>query len=214
MQFIGFKAELQVRTVVQHAWATIDRSLRYNNEDDIPKEIKRRLFRVSALLEVADKEFSAINETIGELRKSYAEAIRGADATGIAINRESAEEFYIGSRAVAKIFSLAEPLGVELREDLHPERVPTLLVNIAKSLGFTDFASFESLAKSAVEQDQHQLEDFVKVMPTRSVPRLGWLVRVLLVLINDRKLTGKLMDTVRFGERTREILQDLIAKKN
>lgn len=38
--FAGFKAEIQIRTVLQHAWAVLDRKLRYNNEADIPREVR------------------------------------------------------------------------------------------------------------------------------------------------------------------------------
>src|SRR5689334_4607418 len=59
-RFDGFKAEIQVRTVMQHAWAAVDHKLRYKREVDIPQALRRRLSRLSALLEVADEQFAAI----------------------------------------------------------------------------------------------------------------------------------------------------------
>jgi ppGpp synthetase/RelA/SpoT-type nucleotidyltranferase len=44
--FKSLKAEVQIRTVLQHAWAVIDRKLRYNQEEDIPSEVRRKLFRI------------------------------------------------------------------------------------------------------------------------------------------------------------------------
>lgn len=54
------KAEIQIRTVLQHAWADVSHEYEYKQERDVPPELRRRLSRVSALLEVADSEFSAI----------------------------------------------------------------------------------------------------------------------------------------------------------
>jgi putative GTP pyrophosphokinase len=49
-------AEIQVRTVLQHAWAVVDHVLIYRNKNDAPKEFRRRLVRLMALFEMADIE--------------------------------------------------------------------------------------------------------------------------------------------------------------
>ncbi|MDD4876442.1 MAG: hypothetical protein PHQ86_04840 [Dehalococcoidales bacterium] len=60
----NIKAEVQVRTVLQHAWAEIEHTLLYKTQQEIPNDLKRRLFRLSALLELADEQFSAIQRTL------------------------------------------------------------------------------------------------------------------------------------------------------
>lgn len=57
VEFKMFKAEIQVRTTLQNAWAEIDHEIRYKNEENIPIEIRRRIYRLMALLELADEEF-------------------------------------------------------------------------------------------------------------------------------------------------------------
>jgi putative GTP pyrophosphokinase len=74
--FASLKVELQIRTVLQHAWAVLDRKLRYNNEEDIPRQVRRKLFRVSALLEIADENFSEVDKTVGDLRAQYTSDIK------------------------------------------------------------------------------------------------------------------------------------------
>ena len=51
------KMEIQIRTVLQHAWAVLDWRLRYKTEKETPRELRRKLYRVSALLEAADDTF-------------------------------------------------------------------------------------------------------------------------------------------------------------
>lgn len=53
----GRKAEIQVRTVVQHAWAEVSHDLIYKSAFTVPEELKRDCNRIAALLENADKAF-------------------------------------------------------------------------------------------------------------------------------------------------------------
>ncbi|HDR2543600.1 TPA: hypothetical protein QCI29_004373, partial [Enterobacter mori] len=56
----GLKVEIQIRTMLMHAWAAISHKLLYKQEDDAPREIKRNLSKLSALIELADEKFDAI----------------------------------------------------------------------------------------------------------------------------------------------------------
>jgi len=58
----GLKAEIQIRTMLMHAWAAISHKLLYKKENDVPPQIKRQLNRLSALIELADEQFDLIKE--------------------------------------------------------------------------------------------------------------------------------------------------------
>ena len=110
-QFRDLKVEIQIRTVVQHAWAVIDRRLRYNNEADIPRELRRKLFRVSALLELADKEFSEIDTAVAVLREKYKRGVSSGDLQ-FEVNRDSVEVFLASSETMKRIRALAMAVGI------------------------------------------------------------------------------------------------------
>lgn len=78
-RFDGLRAEIQVRTVMQHAWAAVDHRLRYKGGAELPAELRRRLFRLSAFLEAADEEFSAIKQAGDALEETYAEEVERGD---------------------------------------------------------------------------------------------------------------------------------------
>src|SRR5258706_8660106 len=59
-KFDGLIAEIQVRTVLQHAWAEIEHDIRYKSTSAIPQAISRRFMTLAGLLEIADREFEAI----------------------------------------------------------------------------------------------------------------------------------------------------------
>lgn len=63
-QFNGLKLEIQIRSVLQHAWAEIEHDLGYKTSGGVPREIRRRFARVAGLLEIADVEFNALREAL------------------------------------------------------------------------------------------------------------------------------------------------------
>ncbi|HRE88471.1 MAG TPA: GTP pyrophosphokinase family protein [Myxococcota bacterium] len=58
--------EIQVRTVLEHAWAEIEHDLGYKSRDAMPAPARRRLHRLAGLLELADQEFSAIRHDLSD----------------------------------------------------------------------------------------------------------------------------------------------------
>jgi ppGpp synthetase/RelA/SpoT-type nucleotidyltranferase len=70
-RFDNLKAEIQVRTILQHAWAQIAHDLDYKTEADVPREVRRRLFRVSAQIETADLELEQFAKEVEKLLETY-----------------------------------------------------------------------------------------------------------------------------------------------
>ena len=60
----GLFFEIQIRTILQHAWAEIEHDLGYKYKEEIPDSINRRFARLSALLEVADDEFISLRDDL------------------------------------------------------------------------------------------------------------------------------------------------------
>jgi len=50
--------EIQVRTILQHAWASISNQIQYKHESDVPESVQRKLARLAAILEEADEAFA------------------------------------------------------------------------------------------------------------------------------------------------------------
>lgn len=67
--YSGIKCEIQIRTVLQHAWAEIEHDLGYKSEIAVPKDIRRSFSRLAGLLEVADKEFQEIRDFLTAYRE-------------------------------------------------------------------------------------------------------------------------------------------------
>jgi ppGpp synthetase/RelA/SpoT-type nucleotidyltranferase len=66
------KTEIQVRTILQDAWAQISHSLDYKSEASVPERERRELYNVSSLLEISQNIFDRTRET----RHRYSEEVR------------------------------------------------------------------------------------------------------------------------------------------
>jgi len=64
--------EVQVRTVLQDAWAIIEHHLMYKQESDVPRVLQRKLNSLAGLFETADDQFFRIKQD----REAYIEDVR------------------------------------------------------------------------------------------------------------------------------------------
>lgn len=69
--------EIQVRTILQDAWAIVDHHLVYKHEREVPKHLRKRLNLLVGLFESADREFDDIRQE----RHSYLRKLRGRRPT-------------------------------------------------------------------------------------------------------------------------------------
>ena len=69
---LEIKAEVQIRTILMHAWAEIEHKLVYKNAEQAPDKFRRKLFFLSAKFEEADEQFEELRKGI----QGYQAAIR------------------------------------------------------------------------------------------------------------------------------------------
>ena len=63
--------EIQVRTLNQHAWSNTSHTISYKQELNIPVNLKRRIYRLLSLYELADDEFSGVNNALKGHKDNY-----------------------------------------------------------------------------------------------------------------------------------------------
>lgn len=74
-KFKDLKAEIQIRSILQHAWAEIEHDIGYKGEYEIPEKQKRSFSRIAALLETADLEFVKLKEELNLYEKEVGRQI-------------------------------------------------------------------------------------------------------------------------------------------
>jgi putative GTP pyrophosphokinase len=81
----SLKAEIQIRSILQHAWAEIEHDLGYKSKHAIPIHMRRRFSRLSGLLELADYEFDGLRKNL----RDYSEEVAAAQGIDIPLDKIS-----------------------------------------------------------------------------------------------------------------------------
>lgn len=103
-------AEVQIRTVLQHSWASISHALQYKNEADVPKSLRRKLNRLAGLFELADEQFVDIRLESDIARQKVSEQIKAGNHQ-VPIDPISLREFLNGWDKLTEIVDFMRGVG-------------------------------------------------------------------------------------------------------
>jgi putative GTP pyrophosphokinase len=142
------KAEIQIRTVLQHAWAAISHKLQYKINSEVPIELQRKLFRLSALLELADDEFLGLKENQENLSASIKLNMEKGKIE-IPIDAISIAEFLRTSDDVKILSQLAIKLGFK-EADKDDTNRQTSLIPICNLRGIRTISDLKSILHSSL----------------------------------------------------------------
>jgi len=92
-RFSGLTAEIQVRSILQHAWAEMEHDIQYKSATVIPLSIRRRFAAIAGLLEIADREFQTIQDLDKEIREAARQSVEVGNLDNIDITPDSLKSF-------------------------------------------------------------------------------------------------------------------------
>ncbi|MGW2541403.1 GTP pyrophosphokinase [Kitasatospora sp. NPDC001574] len=136
-KFSGLTAEIQVRTILQHAWAEIQHDIQYKPAYALPVEIKRRFVALAGLLEIADREFQALEKRDRKLRQAAIQSVADNNFSNVELTPEALRAY------------LDKTYGPDGR--MSPFSY-TWTVGLLKDLGFQDLGELDSFI-SGYDQD-------------------------------------------------------------
>ena len=116
-KFAGIRYEIQVTSVLRHAWSEIEHEW-YDLKSAYPKAIKRRFYRIAALLELAESEFQDIRKQRTDYERSVSVRVE-ARVPDLPVDAVSLKPFIEQEPIVSEIDkSLASILGLDLTAEL------------------------------------------------------------------------------------------------
>ena len=84
-----YRFELQLRTTLQHAWASINHDIGYKTGVEIPHDYLRRINRLADILEMADDEFSRIRTEITDYRRRVQQLVKNGKLDDVMLDGDT-----------------------------------------------------------------------------------------------------------------------------
>jgi GTP pyrophosphokinase len=104
-RFSGMKAEIQTRSLLQHAWAAIEHDLGYKSALAVPREQRRKFSRLAGLLELADQEFMEIRAALTEYERTVSTRIHNSPQM-VSVDKASLTAFMSGDEDLHRLDGL------------------------------------------------------------------------------------------------------------
>lgn len=140
--FEGMEFEIQVRTILQHAWAEIEHDRNYKFSGVLPSHLRREFYLISGLLEVADQKFNRLAERIEEYKENISDKTSRGDL-----------DIEINSSSIVKYF---EDKDIDLRKSSIFKRSEMgKLIQEMEDYGKNDIEDFDEIVSE-------ELIDFIK----------------------------------------------------
>ena len=151
-----YRFELQLRTTLQHAWASINHDIGYKTGVEIPREYLRRINRLAGILEMADDEFSRIRTEITDYRRRVQQLVQNGKLDDVQLDGDTFNSYLQARPFDALNKRIAAINQAEIQE------VPLMrYLRVFKALGCMTLGDVERLKKqyadAAYRLARHQL---------------------------------------------------------
>lgn len=89
----GLIFEIQVRTLLQHAWAEMEHDIQYKSTAVIPAGIRKKFISLAGLLEIADREFQSLQDEDERLRQQARASVETGELAAVEITPDALKAY-------------------------------------------------------------------------------------------------------------------------
>jgi ppGpp synthetase/RelA/SpoT-type nucleotidyltranferase len=143
-RFSNCKAEVQIRSLLQHTWAEIEHDLGYKSKQSTPREVTRAFSRIAGLLEIADLEFVRIRNDLKKYEQEVAKEIK-ITPKKILLNKSSLLAYIENSRFLKELDSdIAKLINEQIETEISNTQIDILISNL-RYLGIEKIGNIDDL---------------------------------------------------------------------
>ena len=88
-----YRFEIQMRTLLQHAWANMNHDTGYKSGVEVPKEYLRNMSRLAGMLELADEQFSIIRNDLADYRRRVQALVASGNLADVPLDGDTFRSF-------------------------------------------------------------------------------------------------------------------------
>lgn len=160
----GIYFEVQVRSILQHAWASIEHDRGYKPASGLPADQKRDFARIAGLLEIADQEFDRVSRESTQRTIEVDREIQ--TGLNLSVDRDSILALIATAATIEQADrEIAESIGAIVDADLSPRYAAARAEELnAVGLATTD-AVLSSLESQVEELVRFASEWFLRPAP-------------------------------------------------
>lgn len=153
-QLNEIRFEVQMRTLLQHAWAVLDHDTGYKSGFEVPKEYLRNLNRLAGMLELVDEQFSIIRAGINDYRRQVQSLVSSGSFDEVELNGDS-----FGNYLELRPFDMLNKRIASINQAEIHETSLTRFLNVFALFGFRTLGDVDRMIKSDSE-DAYKLAAF------------------------------------------------------
>ena len=138
--------EVQMRTVLQHAWANMNHDTGYKSGVEIPTVYLRNLSRLAGMLELCDDEFSRIRRELSDYRRQVQNLVASGNLGDVALDGDSFRSYL----SIGPFDALTRRIASINQAEIQPVDLSNFLT-VFKTLEFKTLGDIESLIRNYSE---------------------------------------------------------------
>jgi ppGpp synthetase/RelA/SpoT-type nucleotidyltranferase len=191
-KFRGIRFEIQIRSLLQHTWATIEHDLGYKSRIGIPDELIRSFSRVASLLELADKEFVNIKQDLIKYEEKIHESIKMGKnmPSDSPLNNITIRYFMENNITLNNLFTqtLAE---LNLKEETRQE-APVEIIKLLNYFKLKRIGDLETILQTKKREIIFVSNKLVQETRENTMEKRGVFYSMAYVLLGEKPLSEKL----------------------
>ena len=138
--------EVQMRTVLQHAWANMNHDTGYKSGVDIPKVYKRNLSRLAGMLELVDDEFSRIRHELADYRRQMQHLVASGNLSEVPLDGDAFKSYL----QIGPFDALTRRIASINQAEIQPVDLSNFLP-LFEAMGFKTLGDIDAMIKDYFE---------------------------------------------------------------